>query len=30
MTHHTAMNPDSSARPYRSAQLGVPILDLFL
>ena len=30
MTHHNAMNPDPSARPYGSAQLGVPILDQFL
>lgn len=30
MTHHTAMNPDPAARLYGSAQLGVPILDLFL
>jgi 3-hydroxy-9,10-secoandrosta-1,3,5(10)-triene-9,17-dione monooxygenase len=30
MTHHTAMNPDPAARLYGSAQLGLPILDLFL
>ena len=30
MTHHTAMNPDPAARLYSSAQLGLPILDLFL
>jgi len=30
MTHHTAMNPEPAARLYGSAQLGVPILDLFL
>jgi 3-hydroxy-9,10-secoandrosta-1,3,5(10)-triene-9,17-dione monooxygenase len=30
MSHHTVMNPDPSARLYGSAQLSVPILDLFL
>ena len=30
MTHHTAMNPDPAARLCGSAQLGVPILDLFV
>jgi len=30
MTHHTAMNPDPAARLCGPAQLGVPILDLFL
>jgi 3-hydroxy-9,10-secoandrosta-1,3,5(10)-triene-9,17-dione monooxygenase len=30
MTHHTAMNPDPAARLYGAAQLGLPILDMFL
>lgn len=30
MTHHAAMNPEPAARLCGSAQLGVPILDLFL
>jgi 3-hydroxy-9,10-secoandrosta-1,3,5(10)-triene-9,17-dione monooxygenase len=30
MMHHAANNPSVSARLYGSAQLGVPILDMFL
>ena len=30
MTHHAAMNPNSAARLYGSAQLGIAIFDLFL
>jgi 3-hydroxy-9,10-secoandrosta-1,3,5(10)-triene-9,17-dione monooxygenase len=30
MMHHAAMNPSPAARLYGSAQLGAPILDMFL
>jgi 3-hydroxy-9,10-secoandrosta-1,3,5(10)-triene-9,17-dione monooxygenase len=30
MMHHTAMNPNPSAKLYGSAQFGIPIFDMFL